>query len=122
MARETAAEKAARIATTRNAAGLDDENTGIISEAVETDDDGVTGLVPDTNDIPELQKPAELTDYDFKRAVELGVPPLPKRYTQKYLDLRTVYVRFIKQSPHKWDVTTDNGKALLAHLKALEVK
>jgi hypothetical protein len=121
MAKETAAEKKARQAAAAANAGLDveDTETGMIEEG--SDDDGETGLVPDTNDIPELQKPAELIDYDFKRAVELGLPKMPKKYTQKYLDLYTVYVRFIKQNPWKWDVNTDNGKSLLRDLEALDI-
>lgn len=118
-AAEKAAAKAKRIADAANEAGLE-TGSELVEDTVDTDDR--EGLVPDESQIPELQKPRELTQRDFDMALELGLPPLPKRYTQKYLDLRTTYVRFIKQNPEKWDVTTDNGKSLLKDLKALEVK
>lgn len=114
------AEKKARIDA---AAGLDtttEETTTESTEEVE-DTDTRIGLVEDPK-IPDPKKPDAITSRDERNALEAGVPPLPKRYTQAYLDLRNTYILFIRQNPEKWDLNRDDIKAALAVLKALEVK
>ena len=119
-AEQKEAEKLARRQAAAETAGVEALEV-IAAPAVSSDDDGVTGLVPDTVNIPELQKPQAITDRDVRMAEEVGLPPLPKKYTQKYLDLREIYIRFIRQSPHKWNIKTDDTQAALRALNAIDI-
>lgn len=56
------------------------------------------------------------SDKDIKDAIEVGLPKLTGKESEAYKELHGVYVRFIKQSPEKWEVEKDN---LLAQLEKL---
>lgn len=121
-AEQKKAEKDARIAAAAAAAGVETIADETVESTEEVEDtDTRVGLVEDPK-IPDPKKPDALTARDERNALEAGVPPLPKRYTQAYLDLRNTYVLFIRQNPEKWDMNRDDIKAAIAALKALEVK
>ena len=49
-------------------------------------------------------KGAETLPLDVKRAIESGLPKLSGKESPAYLERHGVLVRFIKQSPHKWEL------------------
>ena len=50
---------------------------------------------------------AETLPVDVKRAMEAGLPKLSGKESEAYVERYGVLVRFIKQSPEKWDAEKD---------------
>jgi hypothetical protein len=81
----------------------------------EATNEEVLAMNPDTNDIPTPASAPAITDRAVKEALEQGLPEMKKGRSEAYINLWNVYVRFIRQSPEKWNVEKDEL------LKKLEV-
>lgn len=70
----------------------------------------------DSSSAPTPKAPPTITNLMMDRAIAAGLPELPEDANEAYTELHGTYVRFISQSPDKWERDKEDLLAKLENL------